>query len=160
LPVEAAPPVTGLADAVPTLPEDATEQTVVLGQPEPAPQPKKTYTAKRPSKQIITNDIGTKPAPSTETASDGTGALSPIGQLSAGDSSDNPALRQETTELIASTEKRFKTVDSNIAANKHDTIVQIASFLKQAKQAMAINDLQGANTLATKAKILVDELLK
>lgn len=85
---------------------------------------------------------------------------SPIGRLSAGDSAGSAVLRQKTVQLIASTESRLKTVSSRVASNKHDTITQIHGFLAQARKALDINDLQGAQTLATKAKILVDEMLR
>lgn len=153
----------------PTLPPY--EEPSVVVDATPPPKQKKNRSKKTTSinKQVATDNTDAKPASGAatampETASSGSSPAatpsSPIGDLSAGDSSDNPAQRQETMDLISSTEKRLKTVDSNIAASKHDTMVQIESFLKQAKQALEINDLQGANTLATKAKILVDELLK
>jgi len=165
-PTEATQPATPLTAPTPTLPQLGPEPTVVQATT-PPPTPKKTHPHKN-HKKIVTDNTAGKSAPeapgTTQTvATNGTSeaaAASPIGQLSAGDSTDNPALRQQTVDLIASTEKQLKTVEGNLAATKHDTIVQIQSFLKQAKQALEINDLAGANTLATKAKILVDELLK
>ena len=119
------------------------------------PKPKKTHVLRhhaKPTKKIVTDSA---------TPANGTSeATSPIGLLSAGDSSENPALRQQTMVLIASAERRLKTVNANIAASKRTTLAQIHLFLTQARQALVINDLQGANTLATKAKILVDELLR
>jgi ribosomal protein S20 len=40
------------------------------------------------------------------------------------------------------------------------TAAQIRTFLKQAEQAMDNGDMDGAHTLATKAKLLLDELIK
>ena len=135
------------AAAAPVAPAPALETT-----PAP-PKPKKTHARTHHAKQTkkVVTDYPT-PAPET--------AASPIGLLSAGDSSDNPALRQQTLGLIAATERRLKTVNANVAASKQNTMVQIHLFLTQARQALVINDLQGASTLATKAKILVDELLR
>ena len=162
-------PITPAPILPPTLPPY--EEPAVVVDATPASKAKKTRTKNRGSanKQVVTDNADAKPdsgsaTSPTETAgtesATATTSPSPIGHLSAGDSTDNPAQRTETMELINSTEKRFKTVDRNLAASKRDTMLQIASFLKQAKQALEINDLQGANTLATKAKILVDELLK
>jgi ribosomal protein S20 len=38
--------------------------------------------------------------------------------------------------------------------------VEIRTFLTKAKQALSQDDLDGAQTLATKAKVLLDELTK
>jgi len=164
---ENTPPPAPTPITPPVLPP-APEVAVTLGTP-PSANSRKTRSDKNHVKQnrhIVTDNPGAKSAPGTQAAGDqaagqsAADASSPIGQLSAGDSTDNPALRQGIVSLIASTEKRLKTVDSSIAATRHGTIAQIQLFLKQANQALAINDLQGANTLATKARILVDELLK
>jgi hypothetical protein len=137
--------------------------------PAPTPKHKKAHSSngrRKQNKKVVTDNAAAKPAAggAAQTASNGTPtttpAVSPIGQLSADDSSGNPALRQQTIDLISSTEKRLKTVNSKLAASRQETMVQVQSFLTQAKQALEFNDLQGANTLATKAKILVDELLK
>ncbi len=153
LPAPAPQPVTlapALIIPVFQLPLQLAPEPIV--QPAPVkPTPKKTRARKvypRQKKKIVTDNAD---VPSNS---------SPIGQLFAGDSSANPALRQQTLKLIASTEYRLKTVSNRVAANKHDTIAQIHGFLAQAQQALEINDLQGAQTLATKAKILVDELLR
>ncbi len=140
----------------PVVPAPAPPAPVLAPETVPTtPKPKKTHVrthhAKLP-KKIVTD--------SATPANGASAASSPIGLLSAGDSSENPDLRQQTLVLIASAERRLKTVNATIAASKRTTIAQIHLFLTQARQALAINDLQGANTLATKAKILVDELLK
>lgn len=163
-PPPAAPAPAPVETAPSTTPAPAPET-----QPAPKPKRKKIHSNKghrKQNKKVVTDNAAAKPAAGglAQTASNGastaTPAASPIGQLSADDSSGNPALRQQTIDLISSTEKRLKTVNSKLAASRQETMVQVQSFLTQAKQALEINDLQGANTLATKAKILVDELLK
>ena len=85
---------------------------------------------------------------------------SPIGQLSGEDTNSSPKQIEETRQLILDTEKRVKNL-SNAQQQAHkDALAQVSSFLNQAKQALSMNDLTGAKTLANKANILVDELLK
>jgi len=155
-PAQSAPPIPSSALA-PVSPASAPPTPTPQAKPA-SPKPKKLHTSVKRSSPNKKNSANPTHAPSTPGTADA--ATSPIGLLSAGDSSETPALRQQTANLIAATENRLKTVSLNLATNKQDTMAQIHLFLTQAKQALAINDLQGANTLATKAKILVDELLK
>ncbi len=132
------------------LPPPAESDTVPVPVVQPAPKKKYKHRVHPHQKKKIVTD-------NADVAADNP---SPLGMLSAGDSSANPALRQQTVKLIASTESRLKTISRRVAANRHDTLTQVQDFLAQAKKALDINDLQGAQTLATKAKILVDEMLR
>jgi hypothetical protein len=87
-------------------------------------------------------------------------AASVLGQLSADDATVNPHENMQTQRLIQRTEDRLKKISSDQQAEHKDAIAQVSSFLAQAKQAWAMNDVVGAETLANKAKILLDELLK
>lgn len=80
--------------------------------------------------------------------------------LSADDSATNPDQTTQTRNLIRYTEDRLKSVSPQRQEQHKDTVAQIGSFLAQARQALSTNDQVGAQTLANKAKILVDELLK
>jgi phosphoribosylformimino-5-aminoimidazole carboxamide ribonucleotide (ProFAR) isomerase len=46
----------------------------------------------------------------------------------------------------------------NLNGDQNKTVVQIRSFLDQAQRALHNGDVDGAHTLATKAKTLLDEL--
>ncbi len=83
-----------------------------------------------------------------------------LGQLSADDAAANPHENLQTQGLIQYTEDRLKKISSVQQAEHKDAIAQVTSFLAQAKQALGMNDVVGAQTLANKAKILLDELLK
>jgi hypothetical protein len=82
-------------------------------------------------------------------------AVSAIGQLSSGTASD---LQRETTDSIAATDRGLNEIDRNLNAPQQKTAVQIREFLKQAREALASGDLDGAHTLAAKAKVLLSEL--
>ena len=97
-----------------------------------------------------------KPAnTNTQVASTGTSALSAIGPLSTG---DPPNVRQQTDDLIASTEKSLNGIKRKLSDQEQKTAAQIREFLKQAREALTAGDVDGARTLAAKAKAVLDEL--
>ncbi|MGC2615238.1 MAG: hypothetical protein WA354_14485 [Terracidiphilus sp.] len=97
-----------------------------------------------------------KPAnTNTQVASNGTSALSAIGPLSTG---DPPNVRQQTDDLIASTEKTLNGITRKLSDQEQKTAAQIREFLKQAREALTAGDVDGARTLAAKAKAVLDEL--
>ena len=101
-----------------------------------------------------------KENPAAETAAAEGSTASPVGQLSAEDTNINPKQAEETRRLIEATRKRVKHLSSAQQTARKQDIAAINAFLAQAKQALNSNDLVGAQTLAQKAKILMDELLK
>jgi hypothetical protein len=84
-------------------------------------------------------------------------AVSAIGQLSTGNSSD---LRQQTLDSIAATERGLNGINRALNDQEQKTASRIREFLKQAREALATGDLDGASTLAAKAKVLLGELGK
>jgi hypothetical protein len=97
-----------------------------------------------------------KPAnTNTQVASNGTPALSAIGPLSTG---DTPNVRQQTDDLIASTEKTLNGITRKLNDQEQKTAAQIREFLKQARDALTAGDVDGARRLAGKAKAVLDEL--
>jgi hypothetical protein len=81
--------------------------------------------------------------------------VSAIGQLSSGDASD---LRRQTVDSIAATERGLNGIGRGLNDQERKTAGQIREFLKQARQALASGDADGAYTLAAKAKVLLGEL--
>ena len=74
-------------------------------------------------------------------------------------SSDEPAdLRQQTANSISATEKSLNGITRALSDQEQKTSTQIKEFLKQAKTALGSGDLDGANTLVVKAKVLLGEL--
>jgi hypothetical protein len=88
------------------------------------------------------------------------GTPSPIGQLTTGDSAMGEKAKRETTDLIGGTEQGLNGIKRSLSTEEKVTAAQIRTFLKQAQQALANGDTDGAHTLATKAKLLLDELTK
>jgi hypothetical protein len=124
--------------------------------PEPAPQakPEDTKPVKHPVHHTTKPDSKTDSKP-TEQASNSAPEVSAIGQLSSGDPSD---LRNQTEDSIASTERGVNNLNRQLSEQEQKTVAQIREFLKQAKTALTTGDVDGAHTLALKAKVLFGEL--
>ncbi len=88
------------------------------------------------------------------------GTTSPIGQLTTGDSAMGEKAKHETSDLIGETEQGLNGIKRSLSTEEKVTAAQIRTFLKQAQQALDNGDTDGAKTLATKAKLLLDELTK
>ena len=91
----------------------------------------------------------------TQVASNGTPAVPALGQLSAGDA---PNVRQQTDDWIVSTEKALNGITRKLNDQEQKTAEQIREYLKQARDALTAGDVDGAHTLAGKAKVLLEEL--
>src|ERR1039458_7441102 len=137
------PPVVTPADQTP-VPETKAEEP-----PQKTPKP--------PVKRKKPPVASTQPNPSTAAAPSENPGVSAIGQLSSGDSSD---LRQQTIDSIAAIERGLNGINRSISDQEKKTAAQIREFLKQARAALASGDVDGASTLAAKAKVLLGELSK
>jgi hypothetical protein len=82
-------------------------------------------------------------------------AVSAIGELSTGEPSD---LHHAVEESIASTEHGVNNIGRSLDGQEQKTVLQIRKFLEQAKEALNAGDIDGAKTLASKAKVLLSEL--
>jgi hypothetical protein len=149
----------------------ASSQSVPL----PPPTPKKVrHPKKAPPKSTDTTQTaaatsGSAPAASgsTTTAPASTRTVSasgvpgsPIGQLTTGDSALGERTKHETADLIGGTQQGLNGIKRSLSTDEQTTATQIRTFLRQAQQALDSGDTDGAHTLATKAKLLLDELTK
>jgi hypothetical protein len=80
-----------------------------------------------------------------------------IGQLTAAPTQDASGSRQQAAALIDTTQRGISSLH-NLNGEQNKTVAQIRSFLDQAQRALHNGDIDGAHTLATKAKTLLDEL--
>jgi hypothetical protein len=95
----------------------------------------------------------TAPTPTGDTAEH-----TPIGQLTAGPTQDSDESRRQTSDLIQNTQRGVNSLRRALSSEQAKTVAQIRSFLAQAERALHNGDVDGAYTLATKAKLLLDEL--
>jgi hypothetical protein len=144
--------------------------------PLPPPTPKKVHGKKpkpAPSKSTDTTQSAAATGGSTPAASGATaqaasprtvstpgGSGSPIGQLTTGDSALGERTKHETADLIGGTQQGLNGIKRSLSTEEQVTASQIRTFLKQAQQELDSGDTDGAHTLATKAKLLLDELTK
>ena len=82
-----------------------------------------------------------------------------IGALTAGGQA-NPQTKQEERDLITSSEKRLNALPAQKAEGEKAQVSKVKNFLKDAQEALKTGDGEGAKTLATKAKLLLDDLEK
>ncbi|MGP8268784.1 MAG: hypothetical protein ACLQLH_01845 [Terracidiphilus sp.] len=98
-----------------------------------------------------------RPASDTpQSALEDTG-VSAIGELSSGDLPDE---WRETADSIAATESGLKSIHHTLSSGQRKTATQIRRFLEEAKQALDSGDVDGAQTLVAKAKVLLDEIAR
>jgi hypothetical protein len=145
---------------------DVAVATVQEENPEPVhphktPRHKSSATKPAASGDTAAAPAAEKPAPTTQ-AANGTPAAdaSPIGQLSSSVEGADSQDRHDIERLINNTENGLNGIKRALSSDEQLTTTQIKTFLTKAKQALADNDLDGAQTLATKAKVLLDELTK
>jgi hypothetical protein len=134
-----------------TLPEVAELPPPVLP-PLPLPPPPKPTPRRRPAPKE-------EPKPPVQVAAIPEPANLAIGALSAGGDAV-PQNQQEARDLIASILKRIAALPSDIANAQKQQLKQIHNFLDQAQKALNSGDAEGAKNLATKARVLMDDLEK
>ena len=82
-----------------------------------------------------------------------------IGALTAGGEA-NPQTKQDAADLIASIEKRLNALPAQSTDDQKAQISKVRNFWRDAQAALKSGDAEGAKTLATKAKLLLDDLEK
>jgi hypothetical protein len=157
-----APPIVDVPLPTPSTVSTADLPPPVIGDTEPKPNSDDMATkppepVKKPVHHPKKPAAPATPANTQEAASASPNppAVSAIGQLSGGESGD---LRAQTEETIASTEKGVNSITRTLNDGETKTAAQIHEFLKQAREALATGDVDGAHTLAVKAKVLLTEL--
>ena len=94
----------------------------------------------------------------SQQAENETSEVPAIGVLSTKDPSAVPDLRGETAVSITDTERGLKNIGRPLSGEEQKTAVQIRQYIKQARKALNTGDVEGASTLAAKAKALLSEL--
>ena len=101
----------------------------------------------------------TRTVPPTQTAAVSAPPVTELGELTTGGESNNDSLRRETDSLLKSQNRRLSGLTKTVIALHSQQVEQARLFLRQAGEAWNKHDVEGARTLATKAKVLLDELL-
>jgi len=82
-------------------------------------------------------------------------------QLAGGSATEATQKREAANQMLAATEDNLKKISGRqLSTDQQDSATQIRQFMNQSKKAMASGDLERAQTLAWKAKLLSDDLLE
>jgi hypothetical protein len=158
-----APPVDAASKPAPTHPELPPSAATIPSQPlaidasvNAGQAPKPPVKRKKAASKNTQQADNTPPAASNpQPAAGESPGVSAIGQLSSGDPAD---MRRETVDSIAATERGLNGIGRTLSDLEQKTAAQIREFLKKAREALASGDVDGAHTLAAKAKVLLSEL--
>ncbi len=138
-PVNLPPPVA-------TIPTETTKNAPTVATKPPGKH-KKNKNSNGATTNSAPTEVAANPAPNP--------GVSAIGQLSSGDPAD---FRKETEDSIAATERGLNGITRTLNDAEQKTADHLREYLKQAKAALASGDVDGAHTLAAKAKVLLQEL--
>ena len=136
---------------------------VMAQQPTPPKQKKPAHHKSKPAEtpaQTAKEAAPVTPAPAQDASSGQPPDTSPIGQLSSSSDSSTSLNRHQILDLITNTENGLNGIKRPLSSDEQQTVTQIRTFLAKAKKALDEDDLDGANTLVTKAKVLLEELPK
>lgn len=98
-------------------------------------------------------------APAEEAAPEPMTDEAAIGDLTAGGAA-NPEAQHEAASLIHTIQIRLNRLSPQVARRQRAQVNRVRNFWKQAQEALNSGDVEGATTLATKAKLLLDDLDK
>jgi hypothetical protein len=132
------------------LPMIASVPAPELGPLPPPPSP--------PRRRRVPPAPATAPPPA-QVASAAEPAAVAIGALSTGEDATTQS-QQEVKDLMASIVKRIAALPAKTADAQKTQVRQVKQFLEQAQQALDSGDADGAKNLATKAKLLMDDVEK
>jgi len=89
------------------------------------------------------------------------GTSEPSIQLAGGAAGQTSPERDTANQMLGTTEANLKKVAGRqLTPNEQDMVNQARQFMEQAKAAVAAGDLERARTLAWKAQLLSEELVK
>jgi hypothetical protein len=89
------------------------------------------------------------------------GSAEPSIQLVGGGTAEQTAQHRTIDQLTAATTENLKKLEGRqLDPTQQDMVSQIKQFMDQSKTAVAAGDLERGNNLATKARLLSDELVK
>jgi ribosomal protein S20 len=115
---------------------------------------------KRERKKVVAKAApAPQPAPTQAVVAEPGSQAAAIGALTAGEEA-NPQTKQDAADLIVSIEKRLNSLPAQTTDEQKAQISKVRNFWRDAQAALKSGDAEGAMTLATKAKLLLDDLEK
>lgn len=158
LPPMEAPPPKSVSEAKPTV----TPEVKPKRRKKPSTQTPTTpmVAAAAPPPKLASDVIDTNvPPPGAAVAPATPPVSSALGELSPGGAS-SPQHQQEVADRIALIERKLNDLPAPTVDSQKKQVAQVRLFLKQASDALKTGDAEGAGNLATKAGLLLDDILK
>lgn len=81
-------------------------------------------------------------------------------QLAGGTPGDDSKKREAVNQMLAATQENLKKAAGQLSVTEQSSVSQIRQFVDQSKKALSADDVERAQTLAWKAKLLSDDLVK
>lgn len=109
--------------------------------------------------QTGANPAGPKNCPPEKIVVKQGGTTEPAIQLAGGDQETQKL--KEANQLLGSTDENLKKISSiQLSTEQQDTVSQIKQFVDESKKALAAGDLERGHTLAWKAQLLSEDLVR
>ena len=154
------PPPTAAPQPTPT-PEpvaQAADQPLV---PTPTPTPVEQPTTAEKTKPNHARNTAAKKPPKTVVQAEKTEPpATSIGQISPGPTPDATHSQTSTDQLLQSAETNLNSITRQLSKEEEAMRAQIKEFINQSRKATTENDPARAHTLAVKARLLSDDLVK
>jgi hypothetical protein len=101
-----------------------------------------------------------KPCPPPKKIVRNGGADDPKIELLGGTPADQASNERSTEQITTATEENLKKIaERQLNSDEKETVNQIKQFIEESKQAVAAGDQEGAHNLATKARLLSEQLI-
>ena len=110
------------------------------------------------SSPVAPSTVERKPTSMQASTPGSSDAASPIGDLTAGSTAEAQRTGHQTEDLVKATRDGVQNIKRSLSPDEKKTVSEIGTFLNRAEQALKNGDVDGAYGLATKAKLLLDEL--
>lgn len=142
---------------MPEIPEPQPPNVVLGGAVAPAP---KRHNWNRDQDQQPTDNAQADKQDANKVAAAGEEPpnTTPIGQLSASPNTQGLPSSSDIAQQIKSIQQRLNGIRRTLNPKEQRTASQIRTFLSKAKNALQAGDLDGANTLTVKARVLLSEI--
>ncbi len=148
-------PVDLLEIPEPPLPEEVEAPVIKLPAVPTASAYSKLRLRRRRTAPAVVSAPNTPPPPATQEPTQP--EVSAIGSLSSGGDT-SPRAQQEAAGLIAANERRMSALSPRKVEAEKMQLNKVRNFQKQAQDALSSGDTEGAKTLATKAKLVLDDI--
>ena len=149
------------AEAQPAQPPEAQPSPTPAEQPKTAEKTKPKHTRRAAKKPGEKPEIAHNTPPKKIIPAEPAATPPQIGQISPGPTSADGGNNQASTDqLLQGAEANLNGITRTLSKDEEAMRTQIREFIKQSRTAITENDLARAHTLAVKARLLSDELVK